>query len=72
MVKGHDSAVDRCTDHAVADGGVDRIRKIYGCCAGGQVYDITLGREHKHLVGKHVYLEVVEKVRCIRLLLALQ
>ena len=70
IVVGYDASVDLGAHHAVADVGVDGICKVYGGCAGGQVNNVTLGREDENLVGEHVYLKVVEEVLCVGLLLA--
>ena len=69
VVEVHDAAVDRRADHAVADRGVDAVGKVDRRRAGGQVDHIALRREHEHLVGKHVHLQVVEKVLRVGLLL---
>ena len=51
---------------------MDVVGEIYRRRPGGQVYHIALGREHENLVGEHVYLEVVEEVRRVGILLAFQ
>ncbi len=72
IVEIYDPAVYGRAYHAVADGRVYAVGKVYGRSARRKVYNIALGRKYEHLVGEHVYLEVVEKVRRVRLLLALQ
>ena len=48
------------------------IGKVNGRGAGGQIDDVALGREYEHLIGKHVYLQIVEKVGGVGVLLAFQ
>ena len=72
VVEGHDAAVDLRADHAVADRGVDAVGEVDRRRAGGEVDDVALRREHEHLVGEHVHLQVVEEVLRVRLLLRLE
>ena len=72
MVKVHDAPVHLRADHRVADAGVDRIRKVDRRRAGGEGDYVALRGEDEHLVGKHVDLQVVEKVLRVRFLLRLE
>ena len=51
---------------------MDAVGKVDRRRAGGQVDHIALRREHEHLVGEHVHLQVVEKVLRVGLLLRLE
>ena len=72
IVVSHDAAVDARADHVIADVGMYAVRKIYRGSAGGEVYNVALRGKDEHLVGEHVYLQIVEKVLRVGLLLALQ
>ena len=56
IVNRHNTPVDLCAGHAVADGGVNGIGEVDNGRAYGQVYNIALGSEHKHLFGDEVAL----------------
>ena len=72
VVIGHYTAVHLGPHHAVAHVGVDVVGKVYGSCTGRQVYHVPFGREHEDLVGEHVYLQIVEEVLSVGLLLVFQ
>ena len=69
-VDGHDSSVDLCAGHPVADGRVDGVGKVDRSCALGQIDHVAPGRKHINLVGKKVGFDVFDKVGGVRILLA--
>ena len=69
VVKLHQPAVHLRADHVVADGRVDVVGKVDGRRAAGEVNDVALRREHKHLVGEHVHLQRVDEILGVRALL---
>ena len=72
MVQRDDAVIHLGADHAVSHGGVDGIGKVNGRGPGGQILHIAVGREHEHLIGKHIHLQGVDKFLGVGALLIFQ
>ncbi len=66
VVEGHEPVVYLGADAAVADVGVDSVGEVERRCAGRQVLDLALRREHEDLVLEDIELDALDEFGRVR------